>query len=85
MYVSRIAASSTVVVMGPAVSWLSEIGTMWVRLTRPTVGLKPTMPFMAAGQVIEPSVSVPMAAGASPAATAAALPDDEPQADRLRS
>ena len=44
------------------------IGTTWVRLTSPTVGLNPTMPLTAAGQVIDPSVSVPMAAGASPAA-----------------
>jgi hypothetical protein len=32
-----------------------------------------------AGQVIEPSVSVPIAAQAMPAATAAPLPEDEPQ------
>src|SRR5690606_21981641 len=60
------------------------MGTMWVRLTRPTVGLKPTMPLMLAGQVIEPSVSVPIAAQARPAAIAAPLPEDEPQALRSR-
>ena len=38
------------------------MGTMWVRLTSPTVGLKPTTPLTLAGQVIEPSVLVPMAA-----------------------
>jgi hypothetical protein len=54
-----------------------------VRLTRPTVGLKPTMPFTAAGQVIEPSVSVPIAAGTMPAATAAPLPVLDPQALRF--
>jgi hypothetical protein len=37
------------------------------RLTRPTVGLRPTIPQSAAGLVIEPSVSVPTAA-AAPAA-----------------
>jgi hypothetical protein len=47
-----------------------------------TVGLKPTTPLTEAGQVIEPSVSVPIAAGARPTATATALPEDEPQAVR---
>ncbi len=63
--------------------WL--IGTMWVRLTRPTVGLNPTTPLTEAGQTIEPFVSVPIATGARPTATAAALPDDEPQAVRVAS
>jgi hypothetical protein len=40
------------------------------------------MPFIAAGQITEPSVSVPMAKAASPAATAAPDPADEPQAVR---
>ena len=79
------AASSTVVVIGPAVSCECEIGTMWVRLTRPTVGLKPTIPLTEAGQVIEPSVSVPMASSASPVATATALPADEPHGVRSKS
>ena len=69
-------------VIGPAVSWLAEIGTTWVREIRPTVGFSPTSPVSEAGQVTEPSVSVPIAAGASEAATATALPDDEPQAER---
>src|SRR3546814_17469143 len=43
------------------------------------VGFIPTMPFTAAGQVIEPSVSVPIAAGTMPAAPATALPELEPQ------
>ena len=51
---------------------------MRVRLTRPTVGLSPTTPLTEAGQVIEPSVSVPTAAATSPAATAAPLPEEEP-------
>src|SRR3954454_4658631 len=83
MAVSTRAASRTVRAIGPAVSWLWLIGTMRLRLTRPTVGLKPTMPLIAAGQVIEPSVSVPIAAGTMPAATAAPLPDEEPQGLRL--
>jgi hypothetical protein len=77
--VSSSAASRTLVVIGPGVSWLWLIGTTCMRLSRPTVGLSPTMPLTLAGQVIEPSVSVPIAAQASPAATAAPLPDDEPQ------
>src|SRR5258708_38975339 len=58
------------------------MGTMRLRLTNPTVGFSPTTPLIAAGQVIDPSVSVPIAASTSPAATAAALPDDEPQGSR---
>jgi hypothetical protein len=46
----------------------------------PTVGLKPTMPQALAGLMMEPFVSVPIAAGASPAATAAAEPELEPLA-----
>src|SRR5689334_23897823 len=79
MAVSSWAASRTLAVIGPAVSWLWLIGTMWVRLTRPTVGLRPTMPLTALGQVTDPSVSVPMAKRTSPAATAAPDPLEEPQ------
>ena len=68
--VSTRAASRTVRVIGPAVSWLWLIGTTWVRLTSPTVGFNPTIPFIAAGQVTDPLVSVPIAAGTMPAATA---------------
>ncbi len=49
------------------------------RLTRPTVGLSPTMPLTAAGQTMLPSVSVPMAATARLAEMATALPELEPQ------
>src|SRR3546814_9769883 len=76
------AASSTLRAIGPAVSCVALIGTTCVRLTSPTVGLKPTIPFTLAGQVIEPLVSVPIAAQENPAATAAPLPDDDPQAVR---
>src|SRR3984957_20837036 len=60
------------------------MGTIRARLTNPTVGFSPTTPFTAAGQVIDPSVSVPIAASTSPAATAAALPEEEPQGFRSR-
>src|SRR5918911_824999 len=43
------------------------------------------MPHSAAGWRIEPPVSVPIAQGTSPAATAAALPPDEPPGTRVRS
>ena len=41
------------------------------------------MPHSAAGCRIEPPVSVPSAQGASPAATAAALPPEEPPGTRV--
>ena len=56
---------------------------MWVRETRPSVGLRPTIPLIAAGQVTDPSVSVPIAAAANPAATAEPDPALDPQALRL--
>jgi hypothetical protein len=80
---SSAAASATVRAIGPAVSWAADTGTIPCRLTRPTVGLMPTTPHALAGQTIEPSVSVPTAIGASPAATA--TPDPELDPDGLRS
>ena len=50
----------------------------------PTVGLSPTQPFNELGSTIEPSVSVPIASGTSPPATAAPDPDDDPPALRSR-
>jgi hypothetical protein len=47
-----------------------------LRDTKPTVGLMPTQPFNEAGHTIDPSVSLPTASGASPAAIAAPDPDD---------
>src|SRR5262245_19475915 len=58
---------------------------MPARLTRPTLGLSPTMPLMEDGQTIEPSVSVPIAAGTIPAATATAEPELEPHGLRIAS
>src|SRR5687768_18594288 len=48
------------------------------RLTRPYVGLSPTVPVSDAGCRMEPPVSVPRAKYAWPPATAAAEPPDEP-------
>src|SRR3712207_2296271 len=55
------------------------MGITPARLVRPTVGLMPTTALMAAGQTIEPSVSVPTATGARLAATATAEPELDPQ------
>ena len=49
-----------------------------MRSTRAAVGLKPAMPQNAAGTRIEPDVSVPIAHGTTPAATATAEPDEDP-------
>src|SRR6186713_2204040 len=53
-----------------------------LRLSKPSVGLMPTMPLVCDGQMIEPSVSVPTATEARLAAMAAPEPDDEPHAER---
>ena len=71
---SRRAASSTVRVIGPAVSWLAAIGMMPCCETSPIVGLIPTRFCSPAGQRIEPSVSVPTASVARLAAAAVAEP-----------
>ena len=54
----------TVLVMGPGVSSVLEMGTMPVRLANPMVGFNPTTEFMLDGERMEPEVSVPMAAAA---------------------
>src|SRR3954467_9024937 len=83
------AASRTVRAMGPAVawwggrgpgvSWVWEMGMIPVRLIRPMVGLMPTIPQKEAGEMMEPSVSVPTATEQRPAATAAAEPELDPE------
>ena len=82
--VSKAAASATVRVIGPAVSWLCAMGIIPERETRPSVGLIPTIPHVADGQIIEPSVSVPTAMAARLAAIAEPEPDDDPQGLRSR-
>ncbi len=49
------------------------------------MGLRPVTPQKAAGQVMEPHVSEPIAKETRPPATAEAAPDDEPPAQRERS
>ena len=75
---SSSAASLTVCTSGPGVSCVSEIGTIPERLHSPVDGRTPTTPFCDAGEMIEPSVSVPMVSAANPDAAAAPEPDDEP-------
>ena len=71
-------------VIGPRWSKVRTFGQTPVRLTRPCVGLSPTIPHRAAGLRIEPPVSEPSANGQSPAATAAAEPPLEPPVMRSR-
>src|SRR5262245_43378895 len=84
MAVSSAAASDTVRAIGPAVSCECAIGMIPERLTNPSVGLMPTSPLMADGDVIEPSVSVPTATAARLAAMAAPEPELEPLVSRSR-
>src|SRR3546814_18816536 len=75
---SSAVASATVRAIAPAVSWLAEIGMMPSRLTSPTVGLIPTRPLPAEGQITLPSVSVPPPTLARLAAIALPVPALEP-------
>ncbi len=81
---SNAAASATVPAKGPI--WSRELAkaTRPYRDTAPYVGLTPTTPHSAAGWRIDPPVSEPSASGAKPAATAAALPPEEPPGTRDR-
>ncbi len=58
---------------------------MPARLTRPTVGRRPTMPCWADGLTIEPEVSVPIVTAARPAAAAEPEPELEPLVPKSRS
>ncbi len=78
------AASAAVVAIGPASEWPNQ-GCTSPGGTTPGPGLSPTRPQLAAGMRIEPSPSEPIAIGAMRAATAAALPADEPPGVRDRS
>ena len=75
---SVIAASSTLLTIGPAVSWEASIGEIPYPGTSPSVGFSPTSLCWVDGLMIEPDVSVPIVSAANPAAAAAAEPEDEP-------
>src|SRR4051794_27689613 len=57
-------------------------GTIPAVLTRPGVGLSPTIPFNAAGTRPDPAVSVPIETGTTPRATAMAEPELDPPGTR---
>ena len=82
---SSSAASATVRASGPSVDRPVRSGIIGPWEIRPRVGLMPNRPQTLDGIRIEPPPSLPWAAGARPAATAAAAPPLEPPADRLRS
>ena len=65
--------------MGPILSIEYDNAIAPPRPTRPNVGRSPDTPQKADGHRIEPQVSVPMANAASPAATIAPEPLDDPQ------
>src|SRR5687767_3492379 len=73
------AASVTVRAIGPAVSCVWAIGMIPLREISPSVGLMPTTPFVTAGQIMDPLVSVPTAATARLADTATPDPELDPQ------
>ena len=77
--------SATCRAIGPAVSRVCESGTMPACDQRKVVGRMLVMPQSAAGTRMDPPVSVPRAAGARRAATAAALPPLEPPGMRVGS
>ena len=66
-------------------SKLEEKATRPKRDRRPALGRRPETPHSAAGWRTEPPASEPSASGVSPAATAAAEPDDEPPGTKASS
>src|SRR6266705_6668582 len=70
--------------MGPSLSSDQERAIAPARDTRPKVGRSPETPQNDEGQMIEPQVSEPMPNGTSAAATAAPVPEDDPQVHRSR-
>src|SRR3954466_12289789 len=78
MELKTMAQSSTVRQMGPILS-IDQLKVMAPpRLTRPKLARNPGTPHGSQGETIEPSVSVPMANGNSPAASPAHEPADDP-------
>src|SRR5215469_6969460 len=78
---SRSAASATVRASGPLIDRPNKSGISGPPDTRPRLGLIPNRPQTLDGMRIEPPPSLPWAAGASPAATAAPAPPLDPPAD----
>src|SRR5271154_3788774 len=84
MIESSAAASLTLVVKGPMRSRDDAKAISPYLDTRPYVGIRAGMPQKAPGWRMEPPVSVPSEATASPAATTAAEPPLEPPGTRSR-
>src|SRR5580658_593691 len=82
---SSSAASATVLASGPSMERPNRSGMSGPPEIRPRLGLIPNRPHTLAGILIDPPPSLPCAAGASPAATAAPAPPLEPPADLVRS
>src|ERR671917_2314436 len=81
MALSIIAASRTVLVIGPRCE-RSPTALGGYCGTKPNDGLNPKMPQNEAGMRTEPAPSLPCASGPRPAATAAAAPPLDPPAVR---
>ena len=77
---SASAHSSIVRAIGPTWSKQGASGKQPSIGTSPWLGLNPAVPQAYDGMRIEPPVSVPMLIAASPAASAAALPPEDPPA-----
>ena len=75
---SASAVSPTVRVSTPSTPKPSNAASSGPSGTRKRLGLRPTTPQQDAGMRIEPPASLPCAIGTMPAATAAALPPEEP-------
>src|SRR5579863_4578149 len=72
------AQSSAERAMGPSLSIVQLRAMAPVRGTKPKVGRSPVAPQRVDGELMEPSVSDPMAKATHPAATALAGPADDP-------
>src|SRR5467141_2218625 len=80
MHESREEQSRAERAIGPTTSSVAERGRLPSVGTRPLVGFRPVTPLAAAGDRMEPAVSVPSPPSAIPAATAIAVPELEPSA-----
>src|SRR3954470_15987546 len=70
--------SPTVWVIGPTKAQLANASGIVSNGMRPSVAFNPAVPVHAAGHRIEPPPSVPIAMGATPAASAALAPPLDP-------
>src|SRR5579863_3590025 len=75
---STSAQSSTEREMGPSLSIVQLSAMAPVRGTKPKLGRRPVAPQRVDGELMEPSVSEPMANATHPAATALAEPAEDP-------